>query len=242
MVHKNILITGSNRGIGFQLCKQLSQLNTTGNIIATTRSGSNSCDLNRLSAVNKKIKVLAFDTTDYTRYDRFLDDCHRIVGNRGLNLLVNNAGVMARDSLMSVTPDSLNDNFNVNSIAPLMVTQKLLPLLKMSANYGDPTAVVNISSTLGSTVGRVEAGKQYYPYRISKASLNMITKLLAYDLSEDHIRVIAVHPGWVKTDMGSKQALLEPEFAVKSLLKVILNIDSSLSGKLINYDGKVLQL
>jgi NAD(P)-dependent dehydrogenase (short-subunit alcohol dehydrogenase family) len=69
----------------------------------------------------------------------------------------------------------------------------------------------------------------------------MVTKLLAFDLSQHKIRVIGIHPGWVKTDMGTKNALLEPEFSVKSFLAVIQTIDDSMNGKLINYDGKVLE-
>jgi NAD(P)-dependent dehydrogenase (short-subunit alcohol dehydrogenase family) len=69
----------------------------------------------------------------------------------------------------------------------------------------------------------------------------MMTKLLAFDLSEHKIQVIALHPGWVKTDMGTQNALLETEFSVKSCLKVILNINNQINGKLVNYDGKVLE-
>ncbi len=70
----------------------------------------------------------------------------------------------------------------------------------------------------------------------------MVTKILAFDLSEHNINAIGIHPGWVKTDMGTQSGLLDAQFSVNSMLKVIQNIDNNMSGKLINYDGKVMNL
>ena len=69
----------------------------------------------------------------------------------------------------------------------------------------------------------------------------MVTKMLAADLAEHRIGAISLHPGWVKTDMGTQHALLDVQFAVSSMMKILVNIDDSLNGKLINYDSKVLQ-
>jgi NAD(P)-dependent dehydrogenase (short-subunit alcohol dehydrogenase family) len=192
MTIKNVLITGCNRGIGFELCKQLCQLSTTEKVIATTRRPQNATvfqklilikvqklklnfflfdyqELNRLLGFHyPKLHLLKLETTDYRYYDKLLDDCHKIVGNKGLNLLINNAGIISRDSLPIVTAQHVMDNFETNAVAPLMLTKKLLPLLITSAKNMEPTSVVNISSTLGSMKSNVVNGQQYYPYRISK--------------------------------------------------------------------------
>lgn len=270
---RTALVTGANRGIGLELCRQLLRLESIQAVIATTRNVTKSAvitclypktcidlspiqDLTRLSLSNPKIHILQLETRDHNAYYKFLDDCHQIVRNKGLNLMINNAGVLSRDTLSSVSADSLSFNLEVNTIAPLMLTKKLLPLLKTSANNGDPTAVVNVSSTLGSFATNLKG--MWYPYSISKvnyqkspisisglialkAGLNMVTKMLATDLAEHRIRAISLHPGWVKTDMGTDSALLDVQFAVTSMMKVLVNIDDNLNGKLINYDSKVLQ-
>lgn len=115
-----------------------------------------------------KLNVLSLDTRDYRYYDKLLDDCHRIVRNSGINLLINNAGVMSRDSLPMVTADHLMDSLETNTVAPLLLTKKLLPLLITAAKNSETTTVVNISSLLGSMSTKVVDGQQWYPYRISK--------------------------------------------------------------------------
>ena len=121
-----------------------------------------------MSANNPKIHVLELEVTDHNRYEKLAEECHQIVGSKGLNLLVNNAGVMFRDSLTSVTANNISQSLNVNTIGPLLMAQKMLPLLKTSAKNGDNTSVVNISAMIASMAVKVVAGQQLYSYRISK--------------------------------------------------------------------------
>jgi short-subunit dehydrogenase len=120
---------------------------------------------------------MGLDTTNYRYYDKLLDDCHKIVGNNGINLLINNAGIMFRDSLPTLTANHLSDTLQINTIAPLMLTKKLLPLLISSAKNNEPTSVVNISSTLGTMKIKVVDGQQWYPYRISKVFKTFLLSL-----------------------------------------------------------------
>ena len=140
-------------------------------------------DLNLLSIKNRKVHILQLDTRDYNSYHKFLDDCHQIVRNKGLNILINNAGILSRDSLTSVSANSLSENLEVNTIAPLMLTKKLVPLLKTSANNGEKTTVVNISSTLGSFSAKSVKGMSWYPYNISKVYEYLNLNLSQFNLN-----------------------------------------------------------
>ena len=80
----------------------------------------------------------------------------------------------------------------------------------------------------------------YYAYRASKSALNMITKSLAVDLDKFGINVIALHPGWVKTDMGGQNALLEVQQSVEHMINTIKNANKDVAGKMLNYDGKII--
>jgi NAD(P)-dependent dehydrogenase (short-subunit alcohol dehydrogenase family) len=104
------------------------------------------------------------------------------VGNKGLNLLINNAGIISRDSLPIVTAQHVMDNLETNAVAPLMLTKKLLPLLITSAKNMQPTSVVNMSSTLGSMKSNIVKGQQYYPYRISKVLQKLSFNLFYFSI------------------------------------------------------------
>ena len=105
------------------------------------------------------------------------------------------------------------------------------------------TAVVNISSLLGSIESIPFEGQTVfptYPYRTSKAALNMVSKMLAVDLKPEAISFIALHPGWVQTDLGGPNATLTVQTSVSKQIKVIQSIDDSQLGKLINLDGSII--
>lgn len=100
------------------------------------------------------------------------------------------------------------------------------------------TLVVNITSKMGSIDDNTSGG--YYPYRTAKAALNMVSKSLAVDLKPVGINVIALHPGWVKTDMGGSQAPLDTNTSVSNMINTIRNVDDSVVGKMLNFDGQVI--
>ena len=155
--------------------------------------------------------------------------------------MINNAGVAPKATRYNmVTEDQMTNTLRINLIAPLFLSKAFLPMLK--ANQGG--LIVNMSSSLGSIEHNTKvmpsggSGGGQYPYRTSKAGLNMMTRSLNIDLENLNIGVIAIHPGWVRTDMGGKYATLSPEESVRGILNVIANYDKDKhNGNFIDYQG-----
>ena len=148
-----------------------------------------------------------------------------------LDLLINNAGIIgSRDGLKKVEMDDHLDTFQTNTLGPLFVTKHCRSLL------GKGSTVVNISSLMGS-IDDSSGGS--YSYRISKAALNMVTKNLHQDLNSKGITVVALHPGWVRTRMGTPIAPVSKKRSVSGMLKV-LEEQNDISGKFINFKGEEL--
>lgn len=131
MSFKNIIVTGANRGIGLEFVRQLlKQSNSPKNLIATTRKQSP--ELDSLKSTHNNLHILNYDATNYDSYDDFVKQVESIVKNEGLDLLINNAGMLIRSTLETVTPKDILTNVEVNAVAPLMLTKALLPLLKVN--------------------------------------------------------------------------------------------------------------
>ncbi|KAH7640446.1 hypothetical protein DERF_000009 [Dermatophagoides farinae] len=235
MTFKNVIVTGANRGIGLEFVRQLlKQNNSPKNLIATTRKQSP--ELDSLKSAHNNLHVLTYDATNYDSYGDFVKQVESIVKNEGLNLLINNAGMAIRSTLDNVTPKDILTNVEVNAVGSLMLTKALLPLLKASAAAGQKTLVANISSAMGSIDDNGSGGS--YAYRASKVTMNMFTKSLSVDLKSDNIIVMTLHPGWVQTDMGGPNALINTETSATGLLDVFNKADMSYTGKFLDWAGK----
>ena len=141
----------------------------------------------------------------------------------------------------TVTPADMLKNIEINAIAPLELTRQLLPLLKSAASQKRKTVVANISSMAGSIGDNTSGGVWIpYPYRASKAVMNMNSKSQSVDLKSDEIIVLAVHPGWVQTDMGGEKAALTPHASVSGIFDVLAKTNLEQSGAFINYKGDIL--
>lgn len=170
------------------------------------------------------------------------------VKDEGLNVLFNSAGISPRSSflgLKALKANELMEVYGVNVVAPLMLAKAFIPVLKKAAdaNKAAPLGVqraviVNMSSILGSVASNKEGS--LYHYRVTKSGLNAATKSLSIDLKNDGIMAVNMHPGWVKTDMGGPKAPLEIEQSCNGMVNTILNLDKSLNGGFIQYDGKQL--
>ncbi|CAG2114022.1 unnamed protein product, partial [Medioppia subpectinata] len=161
--------------------------------------------------------VLQLDGTDYKSFDGFAKQVADIVGDRGLDTLINNAAIVLRNNLNIVTADDMVNNFKVNSVSPLMLTKALLPILKQSGATTRKTMVVNISSIGGSiTIAPNLLPTMYYPYCPSKAALNMITKCLSIDLAPHAIMAVAIHPGSVQRDVDDTDGTIPMETSVNN--------------------------
>ena len=157
-----------------------------------------------------------------------------MLGDDGrLGLLVNNAGVLhSGERFGKVTLEILDDSFRINAAGPFLLTQALAPLL------ADGARVANLTSELGSIA---DAGRFGTPsYCISKAAQNMGSVLLAHALAARGIVVIALHPGWVQTDMGGAQATVPAKDSVRGLLQVIDGLEQKDSGSFRDWRGETL--
>lgn len=173
-------------------------------------------ELKILKEENDRIQIIKLDVTSQTDIDAAARQVEDRVGDRGLNLLINNAGMTRkRQYVGNLNRDHLLEQFDTNVIGPLLVTQSLMPLLLRAASlYNEPdscnkAAIVNISSILGSIAENKSGGM--YGYRPSKAAMNMVTKSLHEELKNKGIIVAALHPGWVRTGIGGPEATLSPE-------------------------------
>ncbi|XP_006642530.2 C-signal-like [Lepisosteus oculatus] len=245
---RTVLITGAGRGLGLQMVKQL----VTGNhrplkIIATAREPAAAKELKELSEKYKGLHVVPLDVVSQGSIEKALQEVGSLVGDEGLNCLINNAGIMISGDIETVTAEGMMKNFETNTVSPLMITKAFLPLLRKAAAKSTGmgihrAAIINISSMLGSIELHCQpvAGLKCCPYRTSKAALNMVTRCLAVDLEADGILCTAIHPGWVRTDMGGAEAPLSKEDSISSVLKVIASLSEKENGGFLSYDGKPL--
>uniref|UniRef100_T1KI96 Ketoreductase domain-containing protein n=1 Tax=Tetranychus urticae TaxID=32264 RepID=T1KI96_TETUR len=229
-----VLVTGANRGIGLEFVRQLASLEPKiSHIIATCRNPDAAKELKSIAEANNNVHILKLGLTDYNSYDAFYAEVEKIVGESGLDLLINNAGIAIHTLLDETTPEEFMENFEINTVGTFMLTRKLTPLIKVSQRK----LIVYISSTAGS-IERANASFGYPAYKASKAALNIVTRTYADYIKKDGITSVIFCPGWCKTDLGGSNAILETDFAVSSLIKTISTLNAENNGCFLNYEGK----
>jgi NAD(P)-dependent dehydrogenase (short-subunit alcohol dehydrogenase family) len=217
------LVTGSNRGIGLELCRQLHARGDT--VIAACRTGSK--ELGELAALGVRVEADVDVTSDAS-----VDALARRVGKTPIDLLVNNAGIMTMESLDALDVEGIRRQFEVNAIAPLRVTRALL------GNLGKGSKVGIVTSRMGSIGDNGSGG--FYGYRMSKAAVNAAGVSLARDLAGRGIAVVLLHPGMVKTDMARGHGQVEPADAVRGLLARLGELTLATSGSFLHANGETL--
>lgn len=227
--HPVVLITGANRGLGLEFVKQLHQRGDT--IIAGYRESKRSSELLALAETNDNVLPFVLDVADEAAIKKLRTTIRRRFGR--LDMLINNAGINFRYAtpIDKVTAEDMLEHYRVNVVGPFLTATILRPLLAL----GTQARIVNLTSTLGS-IERSDGGAT--PYRISKAGVNMLSKNQALEYKGDGIIVVALSPGWVRTDMGGPNAPLSPTESVNGMLKVIDGLKTADSGKFVNYDGQ----
>jgi NAD(P)-dependent dehydrogenase (short-subunit alcohol dehydrogenase family) len=152
-----------------------------------------------------------------------------------IDLLINNAGIYGpgdgAQSLERVSPQAMQEVFDVDCVGALRVTQYLLPRLIEAGG-----AIANVSSKMGSSADNGSGGN--YAYRAAKAALVIVSKSMAIDLAPRGVRVITLHPGWVRTAMTDHSGLVDVEQSVRGLAGVIERIESYPAGAFVAFDGK----
>jgi NAD(P)-dependent dehydrogenase (short-subunit alcohol dehydrogenase family) len=204
--NKIALITGANKGLGFEISRQLGKLGITV-LIAARHKKRGLAAVENLKAANIDAHLLIVDVAHDPSIERAAEYIEQEYGR--LDILVNNAGIMEDQSFTpSTTPhDILRDVFDTNFFGAINVAQAMLPLLKKS----EAGRIVNISSSLGSLTLQSDPASPLADFKIlgynsSKAALNSFTIHLAWELRDTPIKVNSACPGWVKTDMGGANA------------------------------------
>lgn len=200
---RTALVTGANRGIGFEIARQLARQGLMVALgVRDTQKGKAAAE--QLQAEGLELAVVSLDVDDLKSCRRAVGEVVAMLGR--LDVMVNNACVfLERDgggetSVLAVSPPTILRTFSTNVLGPLVLSQEAIPHMR-SGGYG---RIVNLSSGLGQLA---EMGGNYAGYRMSKAALNALTRTLAAELADDPaIKVNSMCPGWVKTDMGGPNA------------------------------------
>ncbi|TWG93655.1 NAD(P)-dependent dehydrogenase (short-subunit alcohol dehydrogenase family) [Luteimonas sp. J16] len=233
MSRRHALVTGANRGLGLEFARQL--LAAGDHVVAACRHPGKATALNALAGEHPgRLHVLPLDLAQPRTHQELARELPLVLGDDArLGLLVNNAGILhPGERFGSLAAAGFEDSFRTNALGPLLLTQALAPLL------GDGARVANLSSSLGSIALTARFGTP--SYCMSKAALNMATVQLAHALAGRGIVVVAISPGWVRTDMGGAGAELDPAQAVAGMLRVIDGLGSGDSGRFLDWQGDTL--
>jgi len=215
-----ILVTGANRGIGLELCRQL--VVSGEQVIAVCRRRSKELD-----AVGVSVAT-GIDVSS----DKDVKDLARRLKGVRLDTVINNAGILESVQLEALDMKSMRNQFEINALGPLRITQALLPNLRSSAK------VAIITSRMGSIADNTSGGS--YGYRMSKAAVNMAGKSLSLDLHPKGIAVALIHPGYVKTDMTGFSGMIEASEAAAGILDRIRELDLNNTGTFWHMNGETL--
>jgi NAD(P)-dependent dehydrogenase (short-subunit alcohol dehydrogenase family) len=230
------LVTGANRGIGLAFVRRL--LARGDRVIATCRHPGKANALNTLAGEYPgRLHVLPLDVADAKSRAELVRELPLVCGDdpatSRIDLLINNAGVLhSGERFGALSAAHLEDSFRINAAGPLLLTQALAPTLS------DGGTVANVSSQLGSIANTTRFGTP--SYNISKAAQNMATVLLAHAMRDRGIKVVALHPGWVQTDMGGDGAQITVEESVAGLLRVIDGLGPGDSGGFLDWRGEAM--
>uniref|UniRef100_A0A8U7M8C1 Uncharacterized protein n=1 Tax=Corvus moneduloides TaxID=1196302 RepID=A0A8U7M8C1_CORMO len=236
----SVLVTGANRGLGLGFVQHFLRMPKQPQwIFATCRDPKGQRAQVRPEVTNPaSIKAAAAKVAEH-------------LGGSGLNLLINNAGMVKPKTLDSETLEDMTETYTTNTAGPLLMGQAFLPLLKKAAQ-GSPgsglscskAAIINISSIGGSfssffTWDVIQATS----YRCSKAALNMLSKCQSLAYREHGVLCVALHPGWVQTDMGSSAGHTPPvtvDDSVQGMLKVLSSLSEKETGTFLDWEGNVI--
>ncbi|MBN8911985.1 MAG: SDR family oxidoreductase [Rhizobiales bacterium] len=206
-VTRTALVSGANRGIGFEIVRQLARLGVLA-VIGARDTDEGVAAAEKLKPEGLDVPVVGLDVNSEDSAVNAVAEVKRIYGR--LDILVNNAAILIDEpggfkaSLFDLKADTLRRTMETNLLGPVRLIQAAAPLMR-EQGYG---RIVNISSGAGQLS---DMGSGYPAYRMSKSALNALTRIAAAELSGGNIKVNAMCPGWVRTDMGGPTAERSPE-------------------------------
>ena len=221
-----VLVTGANRGLGYEFVKQYSKSNF--NVLACCRSSENAYELQELSKGVKNIKIYELDVGNIN----IIKNLSQQLKNEKIDVLINNAGIYRSSTIGNINYDEWMESFRINTIAPYQIVEAFLDQILNS----DLKKVVSITSKMGSIDDNTTGGS--YIYRSSKTALNSMMRSLTHDLVDRGIATLTLHPGWVRTDMGGPGGWIDSFESVQGMIREIDKLTIDDSGKYLDYAGK----
>jgi len=233
-------LTGTSRGLGLEFIRQLGARLTQHDIlIATCRSPDSANGLKALAKASKaQTHILQLDINDEESIKRAIRDIEPIVGERGIDYFLNNAAIIGDDNLSRFNVEESMNIFKTCAVSPALIAINFTPLVLKSKEK----VFVNFSSVLGSVeIARTAPwNDMWLSYSMAKSAVNM----LSVKLQKAHptLKVVNLHPGWVKTELGGDGAQIEPEESISGILKVVhdVAIGTKASGTFWVYDGTTM--
>ena len=221
-----VLITGANRGLGYEFVKQYSENGFE--VLACCRNINNAKELKELAETSNKIKVYELDVGNV----KAIKSLSQQLQNEKIDVLINNAGIYRSSTVGNINYDEWIESFKVNTIAPYQIVENFLNQIMNS----DLKKVVSITSKMGSIDDNTSGGS--YIYRSSKTALNSMMRCLTHDLKNQGVATLTLHPGWVRTDMGGPGGWIDSFESVQGMIKQIDKLTIDDSGNYLDYAGK----
>ena len=231
MSSSTYFITGCNRGLGLEFVRQL--LARGQRVIATCRDIATSTDLTALTLKHSgQLSLVEMDVSD----EASMREAVALLNDEAIDVFINNAGMYGpRDANFgNVDGPAMAEVLYTNAVAPVLLTQLLID----NVRKGSGKKLVFVSSKMGSIADNGRGGS--YIYRSSKTALNSVVKSLALDLAPEGIATATLHPGWVRTDMGGPNGLIDAPESVSGMLNVIDGLSVADTGQFFNYDGSTI--
>jgi len=224
----NLVVTGASRGIGLEMVRYCMERGWR--VFACCRHPQQAESLLKLAALApERISVHVADMTELATLQALAYELR----NESIDFLINNAGIYGSDKNSFGEVDVVNwhQAFQVNCIAPLKLAEALCEQVAGS----ERKTIACLSSKMASMADNGSGGS--YIYRSSKAALNAVVKSMAVDLRPRGIKAVALHPGWVKTEMGGPNAEISTRESVSRMFDSLLSLTVSDSGRFIDIDG-----
>lgn len=226
-----VLITGANRGLGLEFVRQYTDKGWQ--VLAACRSPERAIELSELALQHNSIELVTLDVTKESDINALAQK----LNGRAIDHLVLNAGVLGDEcaTLGEMTQAKWLEVLTINTVAPALLIQALRDNVATSQHK----TIIGISTRVAS-IGDNSSGNMY-SYRTSKAALNQILVSAAQNLRAQEVKTLAIHPGWVQTDMGGENATFTPEQSVSGIINVAENLTLEKSGSFRVFDGSSVE-
>ena len=231
-----VFITGTNKGLGYEFVRQYLKLGYK--VIATCRNIAHADNLNKLSSIfSDKLKLVEMDLNDVDSVKNLSKTLKSDVIDIFISNAATNLGYISnkeKNVFGAIDEKIWIEVLKLNCVMPLMIAQQL----KKNILQGVEKKIIFMSAKTASIEDNISGGM--YMNRSTRTALNQVVKSLSIDLEKDHVNVLAMSPGWVKTDSGGKGALIDVKTSVDGMINVISKLTRESSGSFMDYKGEII--